>query len=588
MPSRYWAGVKADSTPASAPPRASAAPAVAPAPGAWWNTLRVRFGILLALALLPWLVLIALEAVRSATQSRASEALRLDLLSENKVSEVALILEAGRFGLIAAPEIVREQGCEAGGADLLRRLDAYEAFVVQAADGTVTCQRPGALDALQLINASPFADDFRIELGRIDRGDGKGVRDVVLLQNRVPRTGEVYSLVLPTNLGLRDVLDAALGEEAIIALTKPGGGVILGRRLSSEQASDLTTKIQDDTITLLDISGASGEPRRIATTFVEDLGIYVTVGREVDASSRGLLTNRTAFLLPILAWVVGFALIWLGTQSMLIAPLARMRAAARQYAAGELDGRVRLGDSAAGEVRGLAQTFNRMARQIQERNARIADNLDEKDTLLREIHHRVKNNLQIIISLLNMQERKMQGEEAIDAISETRARINAIAVVHRGLYESSDLRSIGMRAFVSRLLSNLEDSLGLDERGIALRHEVEAIDVSADSAIPLALFIVEALGNAVKHGLDRGGHVDVRVGVESDMLVLDVADTGCGVGDPAGMSGVGTRLMHGFARQLGAELSFADNAPGLRATLHVPLEQVRDKDEPFQVRRSAK
>ena len=579
--------MKADSQslPAASSADAALSAPAAPLRGAWWNTLRVRFGVLLALALLPWLLFTGLEALRSANVNRASEALRLDTLSENKVSEVALILEAGRFGLIAAPEIIRERGCAAGSAELLQRLDAFTAFVVQDSSGLVTCENPLALAQLQLLGASDFRNNFRIELGRVATGDGEGLRDVVVLQNRVPRTGDVYTLVLPTTLGLRDVLDAALGEEAIIALTKPGGGVILGRRISPDQAADLTGRIGDNRISLIDIEGARGEPRRIATTFAEDLGVYITVGREVDMSGRGMLNEDTAVLLPILAWVIGFSLIWLGTQSMLITPLDRMRTAAREYAAGHMGGRVTLSDSAAGEVRGLAQTFNRMAGQLEDRDARIADNLDEKDTLLREIHHRVKNNLQIIISLLNMQERKLDTEEAVSAIIETRSRINAIAVVHRGLYESADLRSIDLEVFMSRLLPSLADSLGLDERGITLSHRVSALKVSADSAIPLALFVVEALGNAVEHGLQRGGSVDVGVHTDGEELVLCVRDTGCGVGNPADMKGVGTRLMQGFARQLGAELLYADNAPGLAATLRVPLTQVQGSEEPFQVSR---
>ena len=596
--SRYFLPVTADSdqraqvpetTSVSANDTVTAAMTVQPAASRWWNTLRVRFGLLLALALLPWLIFTALEAVRSASQTRASESLQRDLLSTNTVSEVALLLEAGRFGLEAAPEMVREFGCADGGERLLTRLDAFEAFVVQSADGTVSCQHPDSLESLQLIGASDFINDFRVELGRIDRGAGEGVREVVLLQTRVPRTGDIYTLVLPTTLGLRQVLDVALGEAAMIALTKPGGGVILGRPITPEQTAMLAERMKPNEISLIDMKGAEGQDRRIATTFVEDLGIYVTVGRDAGEERSLIFNDTTAVLLPILAWIIGFALIWLGTQTMLITPLARMRAAARQYAGGELQRRVTLSDSAAGEVRGLAQTFNRMASELQDRDERIADNMDEKDTLLREIHHRVKNNLQIIISLLNMQERKATSAEAIAAITETRSRINAIATVHRGLYESPDLRSIDMEVFLSRLLSSLAESLSLEDRDIRLSHHVDALKVTADSAIPLALFIVEALGNAAEHGLERGGSVVVDIAADpgADTLSVGVSDTGRGVGDPSKMSGVGTRLMRGFARQLGAELVFADNQPGLSASLVVPLSQVTDcGDEPFQVRRA--
>ena len=563
-----------------------AAPAPATANTGGWNSLRMRFGVLLALALLPWLLFSALDAYRSATQTRQGVSERLDILASNTVSEVGLILRAGRFGLEAAPRLVAQRGCEAGGAELLARLGVYDALVVQDESGAVTCQVPGDLTALQVVGATPFTpeNDFRVELGYFDAGEG--VRDVVLLQNRIGETSEIYTLVLPTTLGLRAVVDGTLGSNAAIALTKPDGSAVLGRTSSPEETQRLRGLLKADEVTFLDLGGAgAGNPaRRVASRGFEDLGVYITVGRDAQPGSRSLLSSGTEIFLPILVWLVGFSLIWLGTQTMLITPLARMRSVARRYADGRLDERVELSDSAAGEVRGLAQTFNRMAGQLEDRNARIADNLDEKDTLLREIHHRVKNNLQIIISLLNMQERKAQSAEAVAAIAETRARINAIAVVHRGLYESDDLRSIDVPTFVSRLLSSLGDSLGLEERGLRLKQSVDPCELTADSAIPVALFIVEAVGNAAEHGLSRGGIVSVTIAPEGpDTLVIEIADNGRGVGDPASMKGIGTRLMQGFARQLAAELTYHDNAPGLRARLVVPIDT--PCDEPFRVRR---
>ena len=549
----------------------------------WWNTIRFRFGLLLALALLPWLLITGLEAGRAQNDSRASEALRQDILAANTVSEVGLILRAGALGLEAVQGQLDGRGCEAAGQALLERLVGFDALVVQDAGGAITCATPAGLDAVSLVDPSDYGSDgFRIERAKVSVAGEAAMRDVVLLQGRRAATDETYTLVLPTSLGLRDVLTKAIGDAAQVSLTLPGGKAVLGADADRELVLDLQAQIGADEVAYIDIPELGEHGRRIASIYLPDLDLYVTVGRDMRADLP-LFRGNTAFLLPIIAWAVGFGVIWLGTQSMLIAPLKRVRSAARDYADGRLARRVKLSDTAAGEVRGLAQTFNRMAGELQDRDARIADNLDEKDALLREIHHRVKNNLQIIISLLNMQERKVEGEEAAGAISETRARINAIAAVHRGLYESDDLRSINVGPFMSRLLSSVGDSLNLDARDITLSHACEPCTLSADSAIPVALFIVEGVGNAVEHGLQGGGRVDVSITCpEGRGITVEVSDNGRGVPDTSAMSGIGTRLMQGFARQLSAELSYSDNAPGLRARLHVPQEAVAvtAKDDP--------
>ena len=548
----------------------------APRP-AWWNSLRMRFGFLLALALLPWLLLTALGAYESVQRNRLSQTRTADLVSTGAVTEVGLILESGRLGLNAASELIADEGCEAGSAELLARLRVYDALVIQDPSGEVICRYPGQVFDLRVENADAFTPERRF---RIARAEDSGR---IFLQ-RQRRNGQVYTLVLQDGLGMIDVLEATLGDSAVIALTKPDGRRLLGDNVPKTDNATLRERVGTDRVTLMEYETVEGEARRAAVSYFRDLDIYVTVARSARGALSTLINPYTAVLLPIFAWMVGFGLIWLGTQSLLITPLAKVRGAARHYAQGKLDSRVRLSDSAAGEVHGLANTFNRMAGQLEDRDARIADNLDEKDTLLREIHHRVKNNLQIITSLLNMQERKVSSEEAIGAISETRSRINAIAAVHRGLYESDDLRSIDVSPFVTRLIGSISESLGVEQRGMTVGYEVEPCTLTADNAIPVALFIVEAVGNAVEHGLSEGGSVTVSIRKPAPAeLEVRVADTGRGVADTASMRGIGTRLMQGFARQLSGELVYSDNEPGLVATLTIPLSD--QDEEPFQVSR---
>jgi two-component sensor histidine kinase len=542
----------------------------------------------LALALLPWLLITGFEALSKLDRNRITQSELSDLVAANLVREVGRTLDAGRLGLDAAPQIIAEYGCEAGSLNILNRLRPFEAFIVKSSDNEVICQSPEFIDTLVLINPDAFTETrlFRLERGRLEEDDTS--RSVVVMQSQVRSSGYTYTLVFPIDADIGVTMEAGLGSDARLALTKPDGRSILGMESGAQQNADYRANIgTDDAESFLDIVDEQGRDRRVASQYFSVSDVYVSVGRPADSGPFQTFINPyTSVFLPVLAWFVGFGLILLGTQSMLLTPIAKIRRAALQFAKGRMASRVSLTDAAAAEVMGLANSFNTMAEMLEERSKKIDDNLDEKDTLMREIHHRVKNNLQIIISLLNMQERKATTEEAMAAIAETRTRINAIAIVHRGLYESQDLRRIDMADFIDRLIGAIGDSLDTHQSDISLHHKVANCQMTADSAIPVALFIVEAISNAAQHGVDRGGDILVEIArAEDNQITVRVCDNGRGMGDPSQMRGIGSKLMRGFARQLSGTLSFRDNRPGLIAELSFQFD---DSDEqPFQVRRQS-
>lgn len=551
----------------------------------WWQSVRVRFGFLLALALLPWLVLTGIDAWKALDRNRLSQSQLADVVASTTVRDVGKDLQAGRLGLDAAPLLISEKGCETGAQEIVSRLEIYTALIVKSDGSDPTCQTPPFIDSLELINPQPFGeeDNFRIEKGTLQIG---GVQsDVIVLQSMVQSTGDIYTLVTSPSLGVLSTLGDALGNDAEIALNKADGRAIIGTFLNDAQRQRLSEQPDSDPEIFYDFSNSEGEKRRATSQYFDDIGVFITVSRNAETSLAESLDNPfTTLFLPVLVWLVGFFLIWLGTQTMLIRPIRKIRLTARQFSRGKMDNRVELSGAAAAEVYGLAESFNRMADDLQDRANKIADNMDEKDTLMREIHHRVKNNLQIIISLLNMQERKADSEAAIQAISETRTRINAISIVHRGLYESPDLRRIDVAPFMQRLVAAIGDSLSVEEEDITLTQHVCKCQLSADDAIPVALFTVEAISNSVLHGVERGGNVHVEIEFAGNgNLRVDVSDDGKGVGDPENMRGVGSRLMRGFSRQLSGTLTFRDNSPGLVARLEFPHEIL--EEQPFQVRR---
>jgi two-component system, sensor histidine kinase PdtaS len=189
---------------------------------------------------------------------------------------------------------------------------------------------------------------------------------------------------------------------------------------------------------------------------------------------------------------------------------------------------------------------------------KIRESLREKEVLLREIHHRVKNNLQVISSLLNLQARHLRDPAARTIFAQSQNRVQAIALVHEKLYQSRDLSRIQFDEYVQTLVSNLCHSLGAAERDISPSVEVGGITLAVDVAIPCGLIINELVTNSLKHAFPnrRGGCIQIllrRSG--SDRLELIVQDDGVGLPsglDPRQTPSLGLDLVFTFAEQLGA------------------------------------
>jgi PAS domain S-box-containing protein len=135
---------------------------------------------------------------------------------------------------------------------------------------------------------------------------------------------------------------------------------------------------------------------------------------------------------------------------------------------------------------------------------KIRASLKEKEVLLREIHHRVKNNLQIISSLLYLQSTRTEHAGAVSALRESRARIKSMALIHERLYASADLASVDMGKYTRNLVSDLRHSLGTEESSVHLKLNIDDIPLGITEAIPCGLIINELVSNALKHAFPKG------------------------------------------------------------------------------------
>jgi len=206
--------------------------------------------------------------------------------------------------------------------------------------------------------------------------------------------------------------------------------------------------------------------------------------------------------------------------------------------------------------------------------------LEDKNTLLKELYHRVKNNLQLIISMFNLQVRTLSDSPARHALQEAAGRVRAMALVHERLYQSRTLSSIALDAYVAELCEQLGGAASAAQRGIALRVEAAPAEVGLDVAVPVGLLLNELVSNSLKHAFPDGRHgsVVVRLAHAQDgTMYLSVRDDGVGL--PAGFDRtstktLGLKLVSALSEQLRARFSIEDmslqGSSGTLSTLAFP------------------
>ena len=193
---------------------------------------------------------------------------------------------------------------------------------------------------------------------------------------------------------------------------------------------------------------------------------------------------------------------------------------------------------------------------IKETGQDLLEKLHEKETLLKEVHHRVKNNLQTVCSLLNMQSRGTDDEQMKNLIKSSQNRVMAMAMVHEMLYLRDDLTTIDYKPYVFKLTEYLVKSVKGPDSQVKLAIDIPDIELGIDTAIPLGLLINETITNSLKYGIvdDAEGEIHIELKKEAeDEYVLAIGDNGIGISeavDPKTTKSLGLKLIHNLARQL--------------------------------------
>ncbi|WP_205479071.1 sensor histidine kinase [Sphingomonas arenae] len=238
--------------------------------------------------------------------------------------------------------------------------------------------------------------------------------------------------------------------------------------------------------------------------------------------------DRVIILLPVLMWVAAALLSWWLVNSFLIRPLRRIQKAVSSYQPGGEPFHLpeRLGS--ANEIQELGQAFTRAVERIEKSEHDMAEALEGQRKLVREVHHRVKNNLQVVASLLNIHGRSAGSQDARDAYASIGRRVDALAVVHRNHYaELEENRGIALRPLLSELAASLRGSAPDNARGLAIDLDLESLNTTQDVAVAIAFLTTEIVEFAmltqpeqtVQLSLRRRNDLSARFELQSPALV---------------------------------------------------------------------
>lgn len=193
---------------------------------------------------------------------------------------------------------------------------------------------------------------------------------------------------------------------------------------------------------------------------------------------------------------------------------------------------------------------------LQEKQHQTEKSLHEKELLLGEIHHRVKNNLQLISSMLELQARTLENEPAIKAIADSQKRVQSMALIHQRLYQNENPGSISMQDYLVNLMNSIHASYQMQH--VSIKTRIEDISLDIDSAIPLGLLVTEILTNAYKHAFAsiQNGELSLVLQLQNENLLLKISDNGPGYNEQqiSEHNSFGMRLIKSLIRQMKGDI----------------------------------
>jgi two-component system, sensor histidine kinase PdtaS len=550
------------------------------------SRLSVRFAVILALALLPagFVGFVQTESLQDEIQARSEVAL-MGATLQAAVAETGLIRRVQ--GMVAslsniAPSVINDP---AACVDLMRRVAVAEpsasltAFVpvsglmscnslgrvhdfsdnplfqqtIQAKAPFFVVNPNGPLSGTSILGIShPVYDAMGVYLGYVVMSVPHNALANLRLEEFDAQTEIPDPLVFWTFDANGQVLTSNFELE--IAKTQLPGDQSLAQHAGNDSHIFRTVSVSGREMTYAVVPLVPGS--------LYLMGSFLT-GSDGAAFDVGLSPYLPTFLM----WVVGLIVSGLAAELLVTRHVRTLNRSIVSFARG--DRRLQAIDlkNAPAELEELGSAYLTMTESITRSEADLEDSVHQKEVLLREVHHRVKNNLQLISSIMNIQIRNARSGEAKDLLKNLQERVMSLATVHRGLYQTSGLADVRARELIPAIVRQIMSISQSPEKPFETKVDIDDLRLVPDQAVPLSLLLAEAMTNALKHAgatRDAPGHLSVRLkrlgGSEAVLEVVNSTRTSSEVKAGAGPedAGMGSQLITAFVQQLGGRRQVAE------------------------------
>ncbi|TGD66147.1 sensor histidine kinase [Tabrizicola sp. WMC-M-20] len=398
-------------------------------------------------------------------------------------------------------------------------------------------------------------------------------------------------------LDRRVLVNARDEAQPLSLMTFDGKGVLLTSSIGMDAARhNLPVKrplesFVDGTGTSFVARTATGERRAFAIVPLQAGTLYLLGSWPANRLDNTVFEGAfPAFLFPMMMWAASLLVALLASESQVLRHVRQLRDRITAFAAGERQlPRLDMAGAAL-ELRSVGRAYERMTEAVVRNEADLENTIHQKEVLLREVHHRVKNNLQLIASILNMQLRGARTAEAKEAMRTVQDRVISLATVHRELYQTSGLTDVRADELLPRVATDLLRIGSAPGRRFALDAQVDDIRLTPDQAVPLALFLTEGMANVIKHSptaavgkarveltLRRLENSTARFTLKNSLMPS--GGDGKDSPDADGKDGFGSQLLTAFSQQLSGKITRGRSGDAYVLSMDFPMRPLSEGEE---------